>query len=88
MWKVYEAEKFHDFRVFCISKQLFYMKIQDGAVQIPHIANRSRWNSFAVFTDQSTPRNFSSKIACAISFGHARLPSNGKSFPVNESLVL
>ena len=32
-------------------------------------------------------REFSSEIACAINFGHPRLPSNCKCFSVNYSLV-
>ena len=36
-------------------------------LKLPYIANHLRCKSFAVFADQSVPRNFSSKIlACAI----------------------
>ena len=55
---------------------------------IPYIANRSRWKSFVVFMDGSVLQNFSSETACTIGFGHARLPSNCESVPVNYSLVL
>ena len=58
------------------------------SVWILHIAICLRWKSFAVFVNRSVPRNFSSEIVCAIGFGHVRLPSNCKSFSVNDSLVL
>ena len=43
---------------------------------LAYIENHLQWKGFAVFADRSVTVNFSSEIACAIGFGHTRLPSN------------
>ena len=58
-----------------------------GLLQLPYIVNHSRWKSFSFNRLIGNCKTFS-KIACAIGFGHTRLPSNLKCFPANYSLVL
>ena len=54
--------------------------------RILYTANPLRWKSFMVFVDRLVTMKLSSEIACAVGFGHARLPSNHKCFPANYSL--
>ena len=39
--------------------------------EVPYIANRLRWKSFAVFMDRLVLQNFSSEIACTCAIGLA-----------------
>ena len=41
-----------------------------------------------VFADRLVTAKLSNEIACAIGFGHTRLPSNRECFSVNYSLFL
>ena len=66
-------------------KPAFYIATVNS---IPYIANQLRWINFLAFTGRSATVKLYGEIVCAMGFGHTRLLSNRKCFPVNYNLVL
>ena len=59
----FEAEKFRSFHGFCMSVKLFYMKVQDGTVQIYVDLRESMWDSMKDFLQRSTCNFSTSKLS-------------------------